>query len=45
MKLRTPSSALRRLRPAELADVLEGLGRSGARSCLPAWTTTWRRTH
>ncbi len=26
MKLRTPSSALRRLRPAELADVLEGAG-------------------
>ena len=27
VKLRTPHTALRRLRPAELADVLEGLGR------------------
>jgi CBS domain-containing protein len=34
MKLRTPSSALRRLRPAELADVLEGLGRSGRKELL-----------
>jgi CBS domain-containing protein len=34
MKLRTPSSALRRLRPAELADVLEGLGRSGRQELL-----------
>ena len=29
VKLRTPHAALRRLRPAELADVLEGLGRPG----------------
>ncbi len=29
VKLRTPHNALRRLRPAELADVLEGLGRPG----------------
>ena len=29
VKLRTPHSALRKLRPAELADVLEGLGRPG----------------
>lgn len=29
VKLRAPHTALRRLRPAELADVLEGLGRSG----------------
>lgn len=34
MKLRTPSSALRRLRPAELADVLEGLGRSGRKELI-----------
>src|SRR5215472_4350457 len=34
MKLRTPSSALRRLRPAELADVLEGLGRFGRQELL-----------
>ncbi len=34
MKLREPNSALRRLRPAELADVLEGLGRSGRRELL-----------
>jgi CBS domain-containing protein len=34
MKLRAPNSALRRLRPAELADVLEGLGRSGRRELL-----------
>jgi CBS domain-containing protein len=34
MKLRTPSSALRRLRPAELADVLEGLGRPGRQELL-----------
>jgi CBS domain-containing protein len=34
MKLRTPSSALRRLRPAELADVLEGLGRPGRKELL-----------
>src|SRR6516162_2352102 len=34
MKLRTPSSALRRLRPAELADVLEGLGRGGRQELL-----------
>jgi Mg/Co/Ni transporter MgtE len=30
----TPSSALRRLRPAELADVLEGLGRPGRQELL-----------
>jgi CBS domain-containing protein len=29
VKLRAPHSALRKLRPAELADVLEGLGRPG----------------
>ncbi len=29
VKLRTPHAALRKLRPAELADVLEGLGRPG----------------
>ena len=34
MKLRTPNSALRRLRPAELADVLEGLSRSGRKELL-----------
>src|SRR5580700_2131313 len=34
MKLRTPSSALRRLRPAELADVLEGLDRSARKELL-----------
>jgi CBS domain-containing protein len=34
MKLRTPSSALRRLRPAELADVLEALGRPGRKELL-----------
>jgi CBS domain-containing protein/sporulation protein YlmC with PRC-barrel domain len=34
MKLRTPSSALRRLRPAELADVLERLGRPGRKELL-----------
>src|SRR5262249_26625976 len=34
MKLRTPSKALRRLRPAELADVLKGLGRSGRKELL-----------
>ena len=34
VKLRTPSSALRRLRPAELADVLEGLGRPGRKELL-----------
>jgi CBS domain-containing protein len=34
MKLRARGSALRRLRPAELADVLEGLGRSGRRELL-----------
>ncbi len=34
VKLRTPHSALRRLRPAELADVLEGLGRPGRRELL-----------
>jgi CBS domain-containing protein len=34
MKLRTPSSSLRRLRPAELADVLEGLGRPGRKELL-----------
>ena len=34
MKLRTQSSALRRLRPAELADVLEGLGRPGRQELL-----------
>ena len=32
MKLRAPHSALRKLRPAELADVLEGLGRWASRS-------------
>jgi CBS domain-containing protein len=34
MKLRTANSALRRLRPAELADVLEGLGRPGRKELL-----------
>src|SRR5262249_57045521 len=34
MRLRTQNSALRRLRPAELADVLEGLGRSGRQELL-----------
>jgi CBS domain-containing protein len=34
MKLRAPHSALHRLRPAELADVLEGLGRSGRKELL-----------
>jgi CBS domain-containing protein len=34
VKLRTPHAALRRLRPAELADVLEGLGRPGRRELL-----------
>jgi CBS domain-containing protein len=34
VKLRTPHAALRRLRPAELADVLEGLGRSGRQEVL-----------
>jgi CBS domain-containing protein len=34
VKLRTPHSALRRLRPAELADVLEGLGRPGRKELL-----------
>jgi CBS domain-containing protein len=34
VKLRTPHGALRRLRPAELADVLEGLGRPGRQEVL-----------
>ena len=34
VKLRTPHAALRRLRPAELADVLEGLGRPGRQELL-----------
>jgi CBS domain-containing protein/sporulation protein YlmC with PRC-barrel domain len=34
VKLRTPHSALRRLRPAELADVLEELGRPGRKELL-----------
>jgi CBS domain-containing protein len=34
VKLREPHTALRRLRPAELADVLEGLGRPGRRELL-----------
>jgi Mg/Co/Ni transporter MgtE len=34
MKLRAPHAALRRLRPAELADVLEGLGRPGRKELL-----------
>jgi CBS domain-containing protein len=34
MKLRDPHTALRKLRPAELADVLEGLGRPGRRELL-----------
>ena len=34
VKLRTPNSALRRLRPAELADVLESLGRPGRKELL-----------
>src|SRR5215510_2683109 len=34
VKLRTPHSALRRLRPAELADVLEGLERPGRKELL-----------
>ena len=34
MKLRAPHSALHKLRPAELADVLEALGRSGRKELL-----------
>jgi CBS domain-containing protein len=34
MRLRTSHAALRRLRPAELADVLEGLGRPGRQELL-----------
>jgi CBS domain-containing protein len=34
VKLRTSHAALRRLRPAELADVLEGLGRPGRQELL-----------
>jgi CBS domain-containing protein len=34
VKLRAPNSALRRLRPAELADVLESLGRPGRKELL-----------
>jgi CBS domain-containing protein len=34
VKLRASHSALRKLRPAELADVLEGLGRSGRKELL-----------
>ncbi len=34
VKLREPRTALRRLRPAELADVLEGLGRPGRKELL-----------
>lgn len=34
VRLRTSHAALRRLRPAELADVLEGLGRPGRREVL-----------
>ena len=34
MKLRAPHAALHKLRPAELADVLEGLGRSGRKELL-----------
>jgi CBS domain-containing protein len=34
VKLRTPNAALRRLRPAELADVLEALGRPGRQELL-----------
>ncbi|HWG65158.1 MAG TPA: CBS domain-containing protein, partial [Streptosporangiaceae bacterium] len=34
VKLRTPHSALHKLRPAELADVLEGLGRQGRQELL-----------
>ena len=34
VKLRAPHAALHRLRPAELADVLEGLGRSGRKELL-----------
>jgi CBS domain-containing protein len=34
VKLREPHTALRRLRPAELADVLEGLGRPGRKELL-----------
>jgi CBS domain-containing protein len=34
VKLREPNSALRRLRPAELADVLEELGRPGRKELL-----------
>jgi CBS domain-containing protein/sporulation protein YlmC with PRC-barrel domain len=34
VKLRAPHSALRRLRPAELADVLESLGRPGRKELL-----------
>jgi CBS domain-containing protein len=34
VKLRDPHAALHRLRPAELADVLEGLGRSGRKELL-----------
>lgn len=34
VRLREPHAALRKLRPAELADVLEGLGRSGRKELL-----------
>jgi CBS domain-containing protein/sporulation protein YlmC with PRC-barrel domain len=34
VRLRAPHSALRKLRPAELADVLEGLGRPGRQELL-----------
>jgi CBS domain-containing protein len=34
VKLRAPNAALRRLRPAELADVLEALGRPGRKELL-----------
>jgi Mg/Co/Ni transporter MgtE len=34
VRLRTPHAALHRLRPAELADVLEGLGRPGRQELL-----------
>ena len=44
VKLRAPHSALRKLRPAELADVLEGLGRRAGRSSSRAWATIWPRT-
>jgi hypothetical protein len=38
VRLRTPTAALRRLRPGELADLLEDLERPLAKRCWPTWT-------